>query len=270
MCRHSVWLNYPRCIHSKFSNSQHEQDKICSLALHIVHCYVDGNVVRLVTQALRISCSLRARTTFQNNGSSPQICHTQLTVTANISLILRYSSAISSRQNSTEWAKISPWNRRTWRRRSNSQSDTQITTTKKDEAQRIKSEIELEHVSIKGDQIKTQQELDKVTPAIKEAKHSVSNISKSKLYEIRRLSSPPEVIIATLTSVLMLLGLSASNWTAIKKTISGDGFIKTVLEFNIDNVTPQQEKSVSNYLVSDKFSLNTVALKLISRSTIMH
>ena len=83
--------------------------------------------------------------------------------------------------------------------------DTQITKIKKDEAHRVKSEFELKRVSIKDDLLKAQQELDNVAPEIEETKHSISNISKSKLNEIKRLSSPPEVIKGTPTAVMMLL-----------------------------------------------------------------
>lgn len=40
---------------------------------------------------------------------------------------------------------------------------------------------------------------------------------------------------------MMLLGLSVSKWAAIRKIISGDEFIKTVLEFNFDNVKLNKE-----------------------------
>ena len=83
--------------------------------------------------------------------------------------------------------------------------DTQITKIKKDKAHRVKSEFELKRVSIKDDQLKAQQELDNVAPEIEETNHSISNISKSKLNEIKRLSSPPEVIKGTPTAVMMLL-----------------------------------------------------------------
>ena len=45
---------------------------------------------------------------------------------------------------------------------------------------------------------KAQKELDAVGPMIAEASKSVSNIKKSNLDEIRRLTSPPDVIKNTL------------------------------------------------------------------------
>ena len=146
--------------------------------------------------------------------------------------------------------------------------DTQITKIKKDKAHRVKSEFELKRVSIKDDQLKAQQELDNVAPEIEETNHSISNIRKSKLDEIKRLSSPPEVIKGTPTAVMMLLGLSASNWTAIKKTINGDGFIKAVLEFNIDNVKLNKESQYQ--IISTQQISYSIKLTIHHRRAILY
>ncbi|EAY22062.1 Dynein heavy chain family protein [Trichomonas vaginalis G3] len=126
--------------------------------------------------------------------------------------------------------------------------DKQITTQKKDEAQKVKAEIENKRNIMKVEQQKAQKELDEVQPIIEDAKSSVSNISKQKLDEIRRLASPPEVIKNILTAVLMLLGMNASNWTLIKKEISGDSFIRTILDFQLEKVTPSIGKKIEHFL----------------------
>ncbi|KAH0791159.1 Dynein heavy chain family protein [Histomonas meleagridis] len=128
--------------------------------------------------------------------------------------------------------------------------DKQVTTSKQEEAQKIKVIIDEKKKVIDKDKSKAMAELAEVTPIIEEAKSSVSNIKKSNLDEIRRLTQPPDVIKNVLQAVLQLLDINAPNWTSIRKVISGDQFIKTILEFKVENIPQSTIKKVQHLLDS--------------------
>ena len=128
--------------------------------------------------------------------------------------------------------------------------DREATSAKKEEAQKLKLVIDEKRKVIEADQAKAMAELDEVAPAIEEAKSSVSNIKKSNLDEIRRLSQPPDVIKNTLQAVLTLLDTPQSTWAGIRKVISGDTFIRSVLDFKVDNLASSVLKKVTHLIES--------------------
>ncbi|OHT04933.1 Dynein heavy chain, cytoplasmic [Tritrichomonas foetus] len=133
--------------------------------------------------------------------------------------------------------------------------DNQATVSKNEEAQKIKVILDEKRKVIDADKADAMAELAEVTPQIEEAKSSVSNIKKSNLDEIRRLQQPPDVIKYTLSAVLILLGQQTDNWAAIRKVISGDQFIKQVIDFKIDSIPPATIKKVQTLIDNNGLTL---------------
>ena len=133
--------------------------------------------------------------------------------------------------------------------------DNQATVSKNEEAQKIKVILDEKRKVIDADKANALAELAEVTPMIEEAKSSVSNIKKSNLDEIRRLQQPPDVIKYTLSAVLILLNQPNDNWAAIRKIISGDQFIKQVIEFKIDSIPPSTIKKVQTLIDNNGLTL---------------
>ena len=122
--------------------------------------------------------------------------------------------------------------------------DKEKTKQKQSEAEKIKLQLDEKTKIIDADKSKAQKELDAVGPMIEEASKSVQNIKKSNLDEIRRLTSPPDVIKNTLSCVLLLLGQSVLNWASIRKIISSDSFIKSIVDFKINTEITANIKKV--------------------------
>ncbi|KAK8883373.1 Cytoplasmic dynein 1 heavy chain 1 [Tritrichomonas musculus] len=133
--------------------------------------------------------------------------------------------------------------------------DNQATVAKNQEAQNIKVVLDEKRKIIDADKKNALAELAEVTPMIEEAKSSVSNIKKSNLDEIRRLQQPPDVIKYTLSAVLILLGQKNDNWAEIRKVISGDQFIKQVVDFKIDSIPPSTIKKVQTLIDNNGLTL---------------
>lgn len=116
--------------------------------------------------------------------------------------------------------------------------DRTITSQKKEEAQKIQEAVREKTDYISEQKAAAQSELNQVQPLVDQAYRAVNNISKKDLTEMRSLSNPPEVIKATLSAVLTLLGKDSSSWAVIKRQISGDSFIKSILDFKVADSDP--------------------------------
>lgn len=133
--------------------------------------------------------------------------------------------------------------------------DNQATVSKNEEAQKIKVQLDEKKKIINEEKSTALAELEEVKPMIEEAKSSVSNIKKSNLDEIRRLQQPPDVIKNTLYCVLVLIGQKNESWAEIRKVISGEQFIRQVIDFKIDSTPPQTIKKVQNLIDTSGLTL---------------
>ena len=75
-------------------------------------------------------------------------------------------------------------------------------------------------------------DLAKVEPVVEEARHSVSNIKKQHLSEVRSMSNPPEGVQLALESVCAILGYRTDNWRSIQAIIRRDDFISNIVNFD--------------------------------------
>lgn len=73
---------------------------------------------------------------------------------------------------------------------------------------------------------------------LEKAKSAVSNIKADDLKFIQSLATPPKLIQLTVEAVVSVVRNTAKSWTwpELKKELKDSKFVKTVMEFNTDNL----------------------------------
>ncbi len=97
-------------------------------------------------------------------------------------------------------------------------------------------------------------DLAKVEPALEDARQAVGGVKKHTLQELKALANPPPVVKMALESVLVLLGEPASSWNSIRSIIVQDDFLKKVLEFNPEAVSPKVREQMEPYLSNPDYN----------------
>jgi dynein heavy chain 1 len=102
-------------------------------------------------------------------------------------------------------------------------------------------------------------ELSEAEPSLIAAKHSVQNIRKAQLDEVRSLIKPPNAVKLTLEMVAVMIGEPSDDWDSIRKVIRKDDFIATVVNFDPTALSPKQVKQVQdNFLSNTDIDYNSV------------
>ena len=105
-----------------------------------------------------------------------------------------------------------------------------------------------EQIRVRREQVET--ELSEAEPALVAAKHSVQNIRKAQLDEVRALARPPNAVRLTMEMVSIMIGEKSTDWTEIRKVIRRDDFIATVVNFDPLSLTQKQVKAVQDDYLS--------------------
>ncbi|KAI0984717.1 hypothetical protein GJ496_002628 [Pomphorhynchus laevis] len=115
------------------------------------------------------------------------------------------------------------------------------------------SEIALKAEAVKSD-------LDRVEPAVREAKQAVQGIKKQHLVELRSLREPPAAVKLTSECICLIMGQEMSDWKTVRAFIVGDGFINSIVNFKTDTISQSaREKIRSKYLSNPDFSFERVS-----------
>ena len=105
-----------------------------------------------------------------------------------------------------------------------------------------------EQIRVRREQVEV--ELSEAEPALISAKHSVQNIRKAQLDEVRALGRPPNAVRLTMEMVSIMIGEKSTDWTDIRKVIRRDDFIATVVNFDPLTLTQKQVKAVQDDYLS--------------------
>jgi dynein heavy chain 1 len=102
-------------------------------------------------------------------------------------------------------------------------------------------------------------ELEKVEPAVEEAKSAVNNIKRQHLDEIRTLARPPPMVQLTMEAVVLLLTGKKQDWNGIRKMLVDAAFIPSIIQFNSDSITDKTRQYLNeNYFNDPKFNFENV------------
>jgi dynein heavy chain 1, cytosolic len=115
-------------------------------------------------------------------------------------------------------------------------------------AEELTRELNKQNEEIRVRKETVQNELSEAEPALESAKHSVQNIRKSQLDEVRALGRPPSAVQLTMEMVSIMLGEKSTDWADIRKVIRRDDFISLIVNFDPLTLSSKQVKKVQEYL----------------------
>jgi len=137
--------------------------------------------------------------------------------------------------------------------------DQQVAEQKKKDSTTLQTELDQQNSEIQVRKKKAYEDLEKVEPAIEEAKEAVGGIKRQHLDEIKTLAKPPAPVQLAMEAVCFMLHGKQLDWAQIRRSIVEAGFIPSIVGFDSKRITPKMRLFIDkNYLEDPKFTFETV------------
>nr|XP_046242172.1 dynein axonemal heavy chain 2 isoform X2 [Scatophagus argus] len=91
-----------------------------------------------------------------------------------------------------------------------------------------------------------QRDLDEALPVLEEAMKALETLNKKDMTEIKAYSCPPPLVETVMQAVMTLLG-KEPTWAEAKRQLGESNFIKTLVNFDKDNVSNRVLKKIGKY-----------------------
>lgn len=101
-------------------------------------------------------------------------------------------------------------------------------------------------------------DLAKALPALEAAVKALNALNKNDVNEIRSFPSPPDLVRVVMEAVLTLLQKS-TDWASAKTVLSDPGFLRSLVEFNRDDIPAGVLKKLRKYTSMPEFDPDNVA-----------
>ncbi|XP_073321620.1 dynein axonemal heavy chain 2 [Pagrus major] len=131
-----------------------------------------------------------------------------------------------------------------------------------------------EHIRAEELQCKTmaesaQRDLEAALPALEEAMKALESLNKKDLAEIQSYGRPPVQVETVMQAVMTLLG-NEPSWAEAKRQLGDSNFIKTLVNFDKDNILDSVLKKVGQYCRQVDFQPNIIGkVSLAAKSLCM-
>ncbi|XP_024516360.1 LOW QUALITY PROTEIN: dynein heavy chain 6, axonemal, partial [Selaginella moellendorffii] len=126
-------------------------------------------------------------------------------------------------------------------------------------AQKVKEVVQTEEADVKSQAEATQlikddaqKDLDAAMPALNAAVQALNSLNKNDITEIKSFTKPPPLVLLTMEGVCVLLG-EKPDWDTSKKVMSDVQFIKRLIEYDKDAITPLIQKKLVRYIEDPNF-----------------
>ena len=126
--------------------------------------------------------------------------------------------------------------------------------TDQEEAERVKSVIGAEELEVKSMQRETQAiadeakaDLEEALPALQAAVDSLKALNKNDIVEIKSFPKPPPLVQMTMEAVC-ILKQEKPDWDTSKKILSDTNFMKSLEEFDKDNIPESVIRRLKKYI----------------------
>lgn len=128
----------------------------------------------------------------------------------------------------------------------------------KDEATEKQRQVNIMKETITIEKRANEEELRKAKPALDRAAEALNTLNKSNLTELRSFGSPPEIVVKVCSAVLVLMTKGKipkdRSWKACKVMMGKvDDFINNLINYDKDNIPPENIKEVKIYLDDPEF-----------------
>ncbi|XP_045920170.1 dynein axonemal heavy chain 2 isoform X2 [Micropterus dolomieu] len=124
--------------------------------------------------------------------------------------------------------------------------------------QKIEADMQQKAVSANSDKIgaeelqckamaeNAQRDLDEALPALEEAMKALESLNKKDMTEIKSYGRPPTLVETVMQAVMTLLG-KEPTWAEAKRQLGESNFIKTLVNFDKDNISDRVLKKIGQY-----------------------
>jgi len=137
--------------------------------------------------------------------------------------------------------------------------DQREAESKRDISLRIGEEIKGQEEQIAKRKEGVEAELMSARPALEEAENAVRSIKKADLDTVSRFPSPPQPVKFALEAVCVMLGESANDWADLKRVIRRADFIKSVINFDVTQLTEKtRQHLIKTYVQDPNFAYDVV------------
>ncbi|XP_068166166.1 dynein axonemal heavy chain 2 [Antennarius striatus] len=142
-----------------------------------------------------------------------------------------------------------------------------------DKQQRVVSEnsekIGAEKLECKAMADNAKKDLDEAMPALEKAMEALQTLDKKDMREIKSYGHPPALVETVLQAVMTLLG-KEPTWAEAKRQLGESTFIKTLINFDKDNISDRVLKNIGQYCKNENFMPNIIGkVSLAAKSLCM-
>uniref|UniRef100_H3DNF8 Dynein axonemal heavy chain 2 n=1 Tax=Tetraodon nigroviridis TaxID=99883 RepID=H3DNF8_TETNG len=142
-----------------------------------------------------------------------------------------------------------------------------------DRHQKVVSEdrekIRAEEVQCKEMAANAQKDLDEALPALEEALMALESLNKKDMTEIKSYGRPPALVETVMQAVMILLGKDPS-WAEAKKQLGDSNFIKTLINFDKNNISQRVLKRIGQFCMLADFQPDVIGkVSLAAKSLCM-
>jgi dynein heavy chain, axonemal len=134
-----------------------------------------------------------------------------------------------------------------------------------EEAEKVKITVAAEEKDVKVMQTETQAiaddaraDLAEALPALNAAVDSLKALNKNDITEIKSFPKPPPLVQMTMEAVCILKG-EKPDWDTAKKLLSDTNFLKSLEEFDKDNIPDAAIKKLKKYVDDPVYTPEAVA-----------
>ena len=97
-----------------------------------------------------------------------------------------------------------------------------------------------------------QKDLDEAMPALNEAMKALESLNKRDIAEVRAYGRPPQLVEIVMEAV-MILKQSEPSWNEAKRQLGDANFIKSLTEFDRDNIPDKVLRRINKYTSDPDF-----------------
>ncbi|EFJ52606.1 dynein heavy chain 7 [Volvox carteri f. nagariensis] len=134
-----------------------------------------------------------------------------------------------------------------------------------EQAEKVKKVVAAEERDVKAMQVETQAmadsakaDLDEAMPALNAALAALKALDKNDIVEIKSFPKPPQAVQMTMEAVCILKG-EKPDWDTAKRLLGDGGFMRSLEEFDKDNISDATIKKLQKYLENPDYTPDLVA-----------
>ncbi|XP_062240587.1 dynein axonemal heavy chain 2 [Platichthys flesus] len=129
--------------------------------------------------------------------------------------------------------------------------------------------IAAEEIQCKAMAANAQRDLDEALPALEEAMKALGSLNKKDMTEIKSYGCPPTLVETVMQAVMILLG-KEPTWAEAKRQLGEGNFIKTLVNFDKDNISERVLKKTGQYCNQPDFKAEIIGkVSLAAKSLCM-